>query len=322
MLNLYAIREQRLVRIDRVTDSREGLAWIDLLNPTAADEAEVEKLLGLGIPTREEMVEIEVSSRLYKENDALYMTASLLVGADQPMPQTRPVSFILARGYLVTVRYSEPGVFYNFVKQAQKAESNHKTADEVFVGLIDAVIDRTADVLEKVSFEIDTLSAKVFQGDASNETTQSDYREVLRKLGRNGDLNSKARESLVSVGRLVNFLTAECAQSHLSLYERTGTMKADIRSLTDHATYLSSSCVFLLDATVGLITIDQNNIIKIVSVVSVVIMPPTLIASIYGMNFRFMPEIDWQGGYPFALGLMVASALGPMWYFRRRGWLR
>ncbi len=321
MLKLYAIREKRLAQTDPASDSREGLTWIDLLNPTAADEAEVEKMLGVGIPTREEMVEIEVSSRLYRENDALYMTTSLLVGADGPKPQTCPVTFILAKGYLVTVRYAEPGAFHNFVKQAQKAEAELKTADGVFVGLLEAVIDRTADVLEKVSVEIDTLSSTVFQGDSSRETTQSDYKAVLRKLGRNGDLNSKARESLVSVGRLVNFLTAECAQSHPALYERTETMKADIRSLTDHATYLSNNCVFLLDATVGLITIDQNNIIKIVSVVSVVIMPPTLIASIYGMNFKFMPELGFMVGYPLALVAMVGAAILPYWYFKRRGWL-
>jgi magnesium transporter len=321
MLNLYGIRDQRLARIDPVADSREGLAWIDLINPTAADEAEVEELLGVGIPTREEMVEIEISSRLYSENGALYMTASVLVGADGPKPQACPVTFILAKGYLVTVRYAEPGVFYNFVKQAQKAEADYKTADGVFVGLLEAVIDRTADVLEKVSFEIDALSAKVFESDTAKATTESDYKAILRKLGRNGDLNSKARESLVSVGRLVNFLTAECAQSHPTLHERTGTMSADIRSLTDHASYIASTTVFLLDATVGLITIDQNNIIKIVSVVSVVIMPPTLIASIYGMNFRFMPELDWMVGYPLALVAMVGAAILPYWYFKRRGWL-
>lgn len=321
MLALYAIGNERLVPVEPTTASLQDAVWIDLHNPTADEDAEVERLTGVSIPSREEIVEIEISSRLYSENDALYMTASLLFRGTTPMPASAPVTFILTEKRLITVRYSDPSVFRNFVQQAQKADSNLKNADTVFVALIEAIIDRIADVLESVGVDVDAISGSVFATSTTENTIRSDYKELLRKIGRAGDLTSKARESLVSVGRLVNFLTAECGEQHPALHERTGAISADIRSLTDHATYIGNTTVFLLDATVGLITIDQNNIIKIVSVVSVVIMPPTLIASIYGMNFRFMPELYWTIGYPIALVGMVAAAILPYWFFKRRGWL-
>ena len=321
MLALYAIQHERLVRIDPAAVSAANAVWLDLLNPTAEEDAEVEKLTGLTIPTREEMVEIEISSRLYSENNALYMTASLLFRGETPMPQSAPVTFILGQERLVTVRYSEPSVFRTFVQQAEKADSNLKNTDSVFIALIEAIIDRTADILESVGTDTDAISRSVFATDLDEESIRGDYKDLLRQIGRSGDLTSKVRESLVSIGRLVNFLTAECGEEHPELHERTPAISADIRSLTDHATYISNTTVFLLDATVGLITIDQNNIIKIVSVVSVVIMPPTLIASIYGMNFRFMPELGSVFGYPLALVAMVGAAILPYWYFRRRGWL-
>jgi magnesium transporter len=319
MLDFYAIQSERLTRLEPGTETAP--AWIDLLNPTPEEEKKVERLLGIDVPTREEMAEIEISSRLYRENDALYMTASLIVGGDGPDPQTCPVTFILAAGRLVTVRYAEPGIFRSVPRQAQKADSNLKGADGIFIALLEAVIDRTADLLEKAGGEMDAISRTIFQNEVEKQTAARDYKAVLRKLGRNGDLNSRARESLVSIGRLVNFLNAECGDLHPELRERTETIAADIRSLTDHASYIAGTTIFLLDAMLGLINIEQNAIIKIVSVVAVLIMPPTLIASIYGMNFEFMPETGWQLGYPLALVAMIAAAGLPYWYFKRRGWL-
>jgi magnesium transporter len=321
MLTFYAVRDERLVPLDPKTEPVDDAVWIDLLNPDFEEEAHAERLLGVGIPTREEMVEIEVSSRLYSEDNALYMTALLLVSGQGPLPRSEPVTFILTPRRLASVRYAEPGVFRTFVEQAKKADSNLKNADSILIVLLEAVIDRIADILEKVGADLDAISNAVFQADANENAIRSDYKTILRQIGRGGDLTSKVRESLVSTGRLVNFLAAECGEVHPDLRSRTATMSADIRSLTDHATYVSNTTVFLLDATVGLITIDQNNIIKIVSVVSVVIMPPTLVASIYGMNFRFMPELDWTIGYPLAIVVMVAAGILPYWFFKRRGWL-
>jgi magnesium transporter len=321
MLAFYAIRDERLVTVDPHADLQEEVVWIDLRDPNAEEELRAERLLGVGIPTREEMAEIEVSSRLYSENDALYATASLLVGGHGPMPQSAPVTFILTEKRLASIRYAEPGVFRTFVEQASKADLNLKNADTVFIALIEAIIDRVADILEKIGADIDALSLTIFQSDVERESASKDYKDLLRRLGRSGDLNSKVRESLVSIGRLVNFLAAECADRHPDLLARTRTMSADVRSLADHASYISNTTTFLLDALLGLINIEQNAIIRIVSVVSVLIMPPTLVASIYGMNFRFMPELSWRFGYPLAILAMVAAAAVPYWYFRRRGWL-
>jgi magnesium transporter len=222
---------------------------------------------------------------------------------------------------LASVRYAEPSVFKIFVEQAKKADFKLKDADAVFIALIEAIIDRIADILEKVGADMDAISLAIFQDEIERGSASADYKNLLRRLGRSGDLNSKVRESLVSVGRLVNFLTAECGDLHADLKDRTRTMSADIRSLADHASYISNTTTFLLDALLGLINIEQNAIIKIVSVLSVLIMPPTLVASIYGMNFRFMPELSWPFGYPLALTVMVLAAALPYWFFRRRGWL-
>jgi magnesium transporter len=320
MLALHALQDDRLVPVGGDAEVPAAVVWIDLVHPTAEEEARVEKLLGIDVPTREEMAEIEISSRLYRENDALFMTAVLLAQSESMTPLACPVTFILAKTRLITVRYAEPSVFRIFAKQAQKAEADLKDADSVVAGLLEAIIDRTADILEKVGAEADAISRTVFQAEAK-ESMSRDYKAVLKRIGLNGDLNSKVRESLVSIGRLVNFLGAECGDLHPGLRERTETMAADIRSLTDHASYVANSTVFLLDATLGLINIEQNAIIKIVSVVSVLVMPPMLIASIYGMNFHFMPELDWRLGYPLALLAMAGAAIVPYWYFKRRGWL-
>lgn len=200
-------------------------------------------------------------------------------------------------------------MFATFSKQAQEADLNLTDADGVFAALLEAIIDRTADILERVGLEVDAISREVFQNDEAG-TTNKDYRVLLGRIGRSGDLNSKVRESLVSVGRLVNFVAAECGVARAALRERTETMAADIRSITDHSTYVAGTIVFLLDATLGLINIQQNAVIKILSVVSVVIMPPMLIASIYGMNFEHMPELRWRIGYPLALlGMAVAAVI-------------
>lgn len=321
MLLFHGLQNEHLIPIGSETASPANVVWIDLVHPTREEDKQVEEFLQIAVPTREDMAEIEISSRLYREHDAIYMTANLLEGSQGPLPATSPATFILTKGYLVTVRYAEPGAFGAFVKQAQKADLNLTNADTVFAALIEAIIDRTADILERVGLEVDGISREVFQNEDDSRAGSKDYRKLLGRIGRSGDLNSKVRESLVSVGRLVNFVSAECAATRPALRERTETMAADIRSIADHSSYVAGTIVFLLDATLGLINIQQNNIIKIVSVVSVVIMPPTLIASIYGMNFDFMPELHWRVGYPLALLAMAVAAVIPYWYFRRRGWL-
>src|SRR3712207_1845451 len=199
MLDLYTLRNGRLAKVDAPAPAPADVAWIDLVHPTDAEEDRIEALLGIEIPTREEMAEIEISSRLYREGEAIYMTASLLIGSEGPAPASAPVTFILTHTHLITVRYSEPGAFRIFLKQGQKPDAGLNTADGIFVALLEAVIDRTADILEKVGADMDSVSRGVFQAELESGVSR-DYKAVMRRIGRNGDLNSKVRESLVSLG--------------------------------------------------------------------------------------------------------------------------
>jgi magnesium transporter len=297
--------------------------WLDLMTPTPDEEQRVESLLGAEIPTREEMQEIEVSSRLYEENGALYMTATVLSKADSDHPEASAISFILAADRLVTVRYAEPQSFELFAGRCQRSPGPYARGDAVLAGLLEALIDRVADVLERIGLEVDHISHEVFEHPATPRKAGA-FQRILRALGRRGDLTTKVRESLVGINRLLMYFAQSGTantKTAKDLRNRVRTMSRDVRSLTEHASFLSGKINFLLDATLGMINIEQNAIIKIFSVVAVVFLPPTLIASIYGMNFQFMPEIDKVYGYPLALALMLVSAIAPLLYFKRRGWL-
>ena len=311
--------EQTLV--EPGTGVPEAAVWIDLSNPTIGEDKLIERLVGIAVPTREEMQEIEISSRLYVENGARYMTATLMCQSDTPLPKTTPVTFILSGHRLITVRYDEPKPFAIIRHKLGRACSPAITGESVLMDLLDAVIDRAADILEKIGMEVDQVSHQIF--DPERTRAAQFYNSVLQTIGRKGDLTSKVRESLVSIGRLVLFLANEAEGMRWPKEQRAllKIMQRDVQSLTDHASYLTNNITFLLDAMVGLVTIEQNNIIKIFSVVAVVLMPPTLLASIYGMNFKHMPELDWTFGYPFALLLMVIAAILPFLYFKWRKWL-
>lgn len=295
--------------------------WIDALDPTAEEEKKIEDMLGLDVPNREEMKEIEISSRLYQESGALIMTATLIVGSETPHPVSDPVTFVLAGHRLATLRYADTLPFRAYASEVQREAVPCSTGEAVLTDLLDAIVDRLADILERVQQEMDQLSLEVFSA-GNGGVPDVNFKAVLRKIGLAQGLVSRARESLVSIGRVITFLSRP---DEGTVDESSGrnlvTLSKDVVSLSDHASYLASSINFQLDATLGLINIQQNAIIKIVSVAAVVFLPPTLIASIYGMNFDFMPELNWVMGYPFAVLLMVLSAILPYWYFKRRGWL-
>src|SRR5471030_716736 len=324
MLSVYVSRGGSLERIpvEPGQSPSEAAVWIDLVSPTVAEDKLVEKLLGIAVPTREEMQEIEVSSRLYVENGARYMTATLMCQSDTDAPKTTPVTFILSSHRLCTVRYDEPRPFAIVEHKLARACSPKVSGESVLIDLLDAVIDRSADILERIAAEVDQISHAIFEPD--DEASPPSYNDVLKALGRKGDLTSKVRESQVSVGRLLSFLANEAEgmkwpkDTRLQLQS----MQRDVTSLSDHATFLSNKITFLLDAMLGVVNIQQNAIIKIFSIAAVVFMPPTLIASIYGMNFhKGMIELDWAYGYPFALGLIVLAAVVPLWIFKLKKWL-
>ena len=302
------------------------LAWIDLLNPTPVEDRFVEQHLGLSIPTREEMQEIEVSARLYNEGGAEFMTMTALVRLDTDEPGSTPITFILKGDTLVTVRSAEPRPFHSFAQRALRSDTVHcGTGKQVMVGLMEALIDRLADALERVGARIDSLSHEVFRPSTAKRSVKArNLERVIENIGREGELLGLIRESLVSINRLSAY--------HMAGYEnqpradkearvRLRLVQRDVASLSDHASYLTGKNQFMLDATLGLINLEQNQIIKIFSIAAVCLMPPTLVASVYGMNFKHMPELDWEFGYPMSLVLMIIAAILPYLYFKRRGWL-
>lgn len=295
----------------------DDAAWIDLNNPTREEELAAEKVLGVLLPTREEMAEIEVSSRLYQEDGGTFMTAFVLIGSDEEVPTLEPVTFVLSKGKLVTVRYVEPKAFRAYTAQAVRDPEFCLSGVGAFLGLLDAIVDRIADILEKTSAEVEEISTDIF-----TPSRTGGFKPILRRLGRSQSIAAKARSSLVSLARLVSFaaLSDEIA-SGKEQRERLRTLQRDVQSLTDHSAYLTENVTFLLDSATGLINTDQNEIMKVFSVWAVVLMPPTLIGSIYGMNFDHMPELRSVYGYPLALLAMVAAMAVPLWWFKRKGWL-
>jgi len=324
MIRAFAMENGRLHEVAGLSETPERIVWADLFEPTKEEEAGIERWIGIGVPTREEMEEIEASSRLYSENDAHVMTALLPALVDQVNPVMGPITFILARDRLVTVRYHEPSAFRTFPQRAAKADMQCVDGQSILIGLLEALVDRLADLLERASREVAAISHDVFHPREKKASKRDlSFQIVLRRIGRKEEFVSNVRDSLVTLQRLSGFLAHVTLQAKASKDERDRikTLSRDIASLADHAAALSQKITFLLDATLGMINIEQSAIIKIVSVAAVVFLPPTLIASVYGMNFQDMPELSWSFGYPLALGAMVVAAVLPFWWFKSRGWL-
>jgi len=323
MFTIYEFRAGALKPQAGKPKITEEAVWLDLLDPTPEEEGQAEKALQLNVPTHEEQQEIEVSSRLYQENGAQFMTATLILHSEQSEIKTMPVTFILTGHRLVTVRYAEPRAFAIYAERCNRSEADLRNGAVVLTGLLETIIDRLADFIERVQAEVDSLSHSVFEVKGGSVTRQRRFDVLLKSIGREGEVTSKARESAHSLGRLLTYFahTVQERKEGKALQSRIRTAARDVNSLTDHVSFLSSKIIFLLDATLGMINIQQADIIKIFSVAAVVFLPPTLIASIYGMNFRNMPELDWWLGYPLAIGLMVVCAVLPYLYFKRRGWL-
>jgi magnesium transporter len=296
--------------------------WADLFEPTADEERAVERLLTVDVPTREEMKEIETSNRLYEEGGAIYMTATVGSKLDSERPESSAITFILSNGRMITNRYVDPTPVRRFMQYVERSPAACTSAPTLLAGLLEAFVERIADLLERVQTELDQVSFAIFPRDGAATPSSANLHALIRQIGANGDLVSKARESLVSFQRILMYVQQSSVVT-LSQDQR-GRFKStlrDVQSLSDHASFLGNKIQFLLDAVLGLINLEQNSIIKIFSVAAVMFLPPTLVASIYGMNFHHMPELDKPWGYPMALVAMIASAVVPYIYFRRRGWL-
>jgi magnesium transporter len=315
-------------RLTRLADNHQHLAdavWIDLEAPTAAEEDAVEAALGIDIPTREDMQEIEVSSRIYRENGVLFLTAQVVATDAKGEIEIGPATFVVLPDRLVSVHYHHPGSFDYFVDWASRHDTPIRCGVDALLGLMESMVDRLADILEGEARKHDALSRMLFSPERMKGSAE-DLSDVLRRIGLAEDVNAKVNESLGTLVRLVGYLAVD-KDNHSAMgmsqatRTQTKTLLQDIRSLREAAAAQADKVRFLLDATLGVINIRQSDVIKIFSVVAFVFLPPTLIASIYGMNFEHMPELAWTWGYPMALGLMVLSALVPWLIFRWKKWL-
>jgi magnesium transporter len=330
MLNIFTLANGRLFQeeIESLEElSRFQPIWVDLESPTIEEKRWIKQYYGLSIPEDAMDEDIEESARFYEEdNGDLHIRSDFLIaGGGDDEPRTVRVAFVLnllndsakSHGVLFSIHDEDVPVFRLLRLRARRAPGLIEDAKEVLLKLFDADAEYSADTLEGIYDELEKVSKQVLSG----EVTDTLAGEVLAAIARQEDLNGRIRRNMMDTRRAVSFMMRS-RMLNAEQFDDARQILRDIESLDNHTAFLFDKINFLMDATVGFININQNKIIKIFSVASVALLPPTLIASIYGMNFRFMPEMDWRGGYPFALGLMLASALVPMWYFRRRGWLR
>lgn len=322
MIVAYSIVQNKIESIEVKVENYavvDKAIWVDLISPTKKEEKFIEEHLKLDIPTKKEMKGIEQSSRLYKENGSIFMTATMVAQSKSAEPKTDAVTFILSEKKLVTVRYIEPHSFKMFIQRLRKTDASEYGPASLLIDLYEATTDRLADILETLSHKFDEISKKIFHN-TSDEPI--DYHKLLQKIGSNGDLGAKVRESLASFNRLLVFFEQSAGSSFdIDTKARLSIVMKDLSSLSDYASFISNKVNFLLDATLGMVSIEQNNIIKIFSVAAVIFLPPTLIASIYGMNFHHMPELSWYIGYPMAIVLMLISSFLPYRYFKSKRWL-
>lgn len=303
-----------------------GIVWLDLLEPTEEEMRFVERVTGIHVPTQDELREIESSSRLRTENGTLYLSMPMVFRSDDH-PEVTPLGIILSKDRMVTVRFRKLSAFESFKQEISASSDVHPSPAGAFVGLLEAIVDRIADVLEGAGSDLDAVSHHVFRApdnakrNKAPARAENDLRETIRRIGRTGDLVSKIRDSLMGVGRIVPYVAGRTVDwLPAAVRPSLETLRLDVTSLNDYDAYLTTKVQFLLDATLGLINIEQNNIIKVLTVVSVVGVPPTLVASWYGMNFHNMPELSWSFGYPYAIALALLSAVLPLVWFRVRGW--
>jgi len=326
MISVYAkVGEDDTVRRldgEQALEALPQAVWVDLLSPRQEEVAAVEAALKVAIPARAQMQEIETSSRLRRESDAVLMTVTLLSNVSTPQPQCGAVTFILCHQRLVTLRYSDPLPFKVFGQTAVTNLSACSNGTTAMLGLFSAVIDRLADVIEICGQDVEAIAQEVFR-QADVATGRQNYSGIIPRIGRTADIVSKARESIMSLSRALTFLslTTTDTGAKKDLRNLLKNESRDLASISTYADFVSDKIAFLLDATLGMIGQQQNTIMKIFSVLAMVFLPPTLIGSIYGMNFQDMPELSWHFGYPLALSLMVASACLPYLFFKRKGWL-
>jgi magnesium transporter len=324
MLTAFVCEGKALRRHAEPSDEAlRGAAWIDLLNPDADEARRVEQATGLRVPSEADLSEIETSSRLAMEEGALYLSMPLVSRLDEA-PRAVPAGFVLSRERLLTIRFAESRLFDAFAERQLRAETAERGGAHILVGLLEAIVDRQADALEQARIDLDVISQRIFREGQrlSRRGEDSLLRETLTAIGRTGELVSYIRDSQLGADRIVPYMLGNTSDwLPKDLEPRINTLRQDIVSLKDYDVHLDDKVHFLLDATLGFINIAQNNVVKVLTVASVVGIPPVLVAGIYGMNFKVMPELQWQWGYAYGLILIAVSGMVPLVWFKLRGWL-
>ncbi|MDQ8027788.1 MAG: magnesium transporter CorA family protein [Brevundimonas sp.] len=319
MIRMYrstgAACEDAVVEAGRLTLHPDVL-WIDMLNPTRDEDAAVEAALGVSVPTREEMKELEASSRVYRENGATYLTADIITRGDEEIPGIEPVTFVLTTGPLITIRYAEPKPFALLLEKLEREPGLCGSGADLFLNLMEVVVDRASDILSRTVVRVEGIANHVFSGGKT-----VGFEKLITKLGRAQIANARIEQSLAGLTRVFAFVTADERIDNGEARAHLRSLSRDVESLSAHNQSVAASINFQLSAALGLINIEQSSIIKIFSVAAVAFLPPTLIASIYGMNFDHMPELHWMAGYPLAVVAMVISAILPLLWFKKKGWL-
>ena len=304
---------------------KDGTAWIDLYDPTSDERRRAAEISNVAIPDRQALEEIESSSRLRLEHGTLYLSMPVSAHAEQNEPAPTPVGFVLNERILVTVRYTELKGFEN-AKQQLARGTCPTTPIAIFTALLEGMVDFGADLLQEIAADLNTISRRIFQVRAlstkRNVAVQTrSLRNTMIEVGQRGDRLSQIRESLLGLQRIASFV-AEKGHDWIGndVQVRLRTATGDVASLTDFEVHLTDKVQFLLDAVLGFINTEQNDIFKVLTIVSVVGVPPTLIAGIYGMNFQGMPEYHWAHGYAWGLSLIFLSTILPVVWFKWRGW--
>ncbi len=306
----------------QLAEPGQAVTWTDLFAPDRTEEAALEEVLGIDLPTRDDMVEIVTSSRIYSEGGALYLTATVPAQMETNAPMSGPVSFVLAPDRLVTIRYHSPRAFDEFPQAAARTRGSYSTPTGLMLALLEAIVDRLADILETESRALDDISREIFPIQTKTRRKPGRLQSAIGRIGRMGELDAIIQDSLQTLERMVGHL-AQFPIRRLAAPERRDQAQAllrDIQSLVDYSGALSQRTSFLLSATLGMVGLEQNEIIKFFSVVSVIFLPPTLVGTVYGMNFQTMPELAHPYGYAAALGAMLVTALAPYLWFKWRGW--
>lgn len=318
MLNAFIMRDSRLEQrvVDAFEDLSDEVLWVDMVDPSDEERGWVETAYHFQLPAEEEINDIEASARFYEDEDGIHIHSFFLHYLEE-QAQNITVAFNLHRGRLFTIHEEELAPVRLFRLRARRIPGLVDDAMDIMLSLYETAVEHVADELEQIYSSLEGVSRKVLTENVSDE----DMEDMLANLAAQEDLNGKARLSLMDIRRALSFLLRRGRLLDTERMEDVREILRDIESLTSHTSFLFDKVNFLMDAAMGFINITQNRIIKIFSIAAVVFLPPTLVASIYGMNFEFMPELKAAFGYPLALSLMVLSGLAPYWYFKHKGWL-